>query len=91
MTKSELVRKVAERTGLSQKDADTAVNAVFASIQEVLARKEKVQITGFGTFEVRERAERRARNPQTGEEITVPAGFAPAFKAGKELKTVVKA
>ncbi|WP_067928400.1 HU family DNA-binding protein [Alicyclobacillus shizuokensis] len=91
MTKSELVRKVAERTGLSQKDADTAVNAVFASIQEALARKEKVQITGFGTFEVRERAERRARNPQTGEAITIPASLAPAFKAGKELKTVVRA
>jgi DNA-binding protein HU-beta len=90
MNKSELARKVAEKTGFALKDAEATVNAVFDSIKEALAAKEKVQIVGFGTFEVRERAERRARNPQTGEEITVPAGFAPAFKAGKELKSIIK-
>ena len=90
MNKAELARKVAEKAGLTIKDAETAVNALFGSIEEALAAKEKVQISGFGTFEVRERSERTARNPQTGETITVPGGWVPAFKPGKELKESVK-
>lgn len=90
MNKTELVKKVAEATELSQKDATTAVNAVFETVTKALASGEKVQLIGFGTFEVRERAERTGRNPQTGAEITIAATKAPAFKAGKELKAAVK-
>ncbi|WP_379968333.1 HU family DNA-binding protein [Ectobacillus sp. sgz5001026] len=90
MNKTELVKKVAETTELSQKDATSAVNAVFEAVTKALASGEKVQLIGFGTFEVRERAERTGRNPQTGAEITIAATKAPAFKAGKELKAAVK-
>ncbi|WP_416826121.1 HU family DNA-binding protein [Ectobacillus polymachus] len=90
MNKTELVKKVAEASELSQKDATAAVNAVFETVTKALASGEKVQLIGFGTFEVRERAERTGRNPQTGAEITIAATKAPAFKAGKELKAAVK-
>lgn len=88
--KADLVDKVADKTGLTKKDSNAAVEAVFDSIQEFLAENEKVQLIGFGTFEVRERAARKGRNPQTGEEIQIPATKVPAFKAGKNLKEAVK-
>lgn len=90
MNKTELISSVAEKTDLTKKDAEKAVNAVFAAIEEALARGEKVQLVGFGTFEVRDRKERTGRNPQTGEEITIPAAKVPAFKAGKSLKEAVE-
>lgn len=90
MNKSELISAVAESTELSKKDATSAVEAVFASIQDALAKEEKVQVIGFGTFEVRERAARKGRNPQTGKEIDIAASKVPAFKAGKALRDAVK-
>ena len=89
MNKTDLVNAVAA-TGLSKKDADAAVKAVFDSITEALKNGEKVQLIGFGTFEVRERAEKEARNPRTGETIKVAATKVPAFKAGQALKDAVK-
>ncbi|MEK3953311.1 MAG: HU family DNA-binding protein [Psychrobacillus psychrotolerans] len=90
MNKTELVNSVAEATELSKKDASKAVEAVFESIQTALADGEKVQLIGFGNFEVRERAARKGRNPQTGEEIDIAASKVPAFKPGKALKDAVK-
>ena len=90
MNKQSLVEKVAEKTGLTKKDATAAVDTLFDSIQEALKDGEKVQVIGFGNFEVRERAARKGRNPQTGEEITIAASKSPAFKAGKQLKDSVK-
>lgn len=89
MTKTELVDKVAERTGVTKKDAAAAIDAVFDSIAEALQQGDKVQLVGFGTFEVRERAARVGRNPQTGEEIEISARVVPAFRPGKMLKDVV--
>ena len=80
---------VAEKSGLTKKDSEKAVNAVLAAITESMENGEKVQLVGFGTFEVRERKARKAQNPQTKEEITIPATKVPAFKAGKGLKDVV--
>ncbi|WP_182004694.1 HU family DNA-binding protein [Priestia aryabhattai] len=90
MNKTELVNVVAVKTELTKTDAGKAVNAVFDIIKETLAEGDKVQVVGFGTFEARDRAARVGRNPQTGEEIQIPAKKAPAFKAGKELKNAVK-
>lgn len=89
MNKSELVACVAEVAELTKKDAEKAVNAVFASVQKALVEDDKVQIIGFGTFEVRTRAARKGRNPQTGETIEIPASKNPVFKAGKALKEAV--
>lgn len=89
MNKSELVASVAEVAELTKKDAEKAVNAVFASVQKALVEDDKVQIIGFGTFEVRTRAARKGRNPQTGETIEIPASKNPVFKAGKALKDLV--
>lgn len=89
LNKADLVNAVAEKAELTKKDAEKAVNAVFASIEEALARDEKVQLVGFGTFEVRDRAQRTGRNPKTGEEIVIPASKVPAFKPGKALKEAV--
>ncbi|WP_423734628.1 HU family DNA-binding protein [Bacillus anthracis] len=75
---------------MSQKDASAAVQSVFDTIATALQSGDKVQLIGFGTFEVRERSARTGRNPQTGEEIQIAAGKVPAFKAGKELKEAVK-
>lgn len=88
--KQELVNDVATTTGLTKKDATAAVDAVFASIQDTLAKGDKVQLIGFGNFEVRDRAARKGRNPQTGAEIEIPASKVPAFKPGKALKEAVK-
>ncbi|WP_059442175.1 HU family DNA-binding protein, partial [Leuconostoc mesenteroides] len=84
--KQELVDSVAKATGLTKKDATASVDAVFASIEEALKNGEKVQLIGFGNFEVRDRAARKGRNPQTGEEIQIAASKVPAFKPGKALK-----
>ena len=89
--KQELVDSVAKATGLTKKDATAAVDAVFTSIEEALKNGEKVQLIGFGNFEVRERAARKGRNPQTGKEIKIAASKVPAFKAGKALKDMVHA
>ena len=89
MNKTQLIAAVAEAASISKKDAETAVCAVIASITKSLAEGEKVQIAGFGTFEVRERGERIGRDPRTSEEITIPASKAPAFKAGRALKDSV--
>lgn len=86
MNKADLVAKVAESTELSKKDVSKAVEAVFESISEALHLGEKVQLVGFGNFEVRERSARKGRNPQTGEEIEIAASKVPAFKPGKALK-----
>jgi DNA-binding protein HU-beta len=90
MNKTELIAKVAEVTELSKKDATKAVDAVFDIIAEALQNGEKVQLVGFGNFEVRERSARKGRNPQTGEEIEIAAGKIPAFKPGKALKEGIK-
>ena len=86
MNKTELVAAIAEKAGLSKKDAENAVKAFADTIAEELKNGNKVQIVGFGTFEVSERAARVGRNPQTKQEITIPASKAPKFKAGKALK-----
>ena len=86
MNKPELVAKVSEKAGLTKKEAEMAVNALFRTIEEALAADDKVQIIGFGTFETKAREERKGRNPQSGAEITIPANKAPVFKAGKSLK-----
>ena len=88
--KTELVSVVSEKTEFSKKESAQIVDALFASIEEALAKGEKVQLIGFGTFEVRERAARKGRNPQTGAEIEIPASKVPAFKPGKALKDAVK-
>lgn len=90
MNKTELVSAVSKKAEISKKDAVKVVDATFAAIEEALAKGEKVQLIGFGTFEVRERAARKGRNPQTGEEIEIPASKIPAFKPGKALKDSVK-
>jgi DNA-binding protein HU-beta len=89
MNKAELVASVAGKAELSQKEAASAVNAVIDSISEALSAKEDVTLVGFGSFTVSERAERKGRNPQTGEEITIPAKLVPSFKAGKGLKEMI--
>ena len=91
MNKTELIASVAQKTELSKKDAEKAVKAVFDTIAEELATGGKVQVIGFGTFEIRERAAREGRNPQSGEVITIAASKSPAFKAGKGLKEQVNA
>ncbi|MDN7241116.1 MULTISPECIES: HU family DNA-binding protein [Caryophanaceae] len=90
MNKTELVNSVAEAAELSRKDAAKAVDAAFEAIQNALTQGDKVQLIGFGNFEVRERAARKGRNPQTGAEIEIAASKIPAFKPGKALKDAVK-
>ena len=86
MNKSELITSMAEKAELSKKDAEKALNAFTDSVEEALVKGDKVQLVGFGSFEVRERAERKGRNPQTKSEIVIPASKAPVFKVGKALK-----
>ncbi|UYM82458.1 HU family DNA-binding protein [Heyndrickxia coagulans] len=90
MNKTDLINAVAEATELSKKDTTKAVDAIFDTIQNALANGDKVQLIGFVNFEVRERAARKGRNPQTGEEIDIAASKVPAFKPGKALKDAVK-
>ncbi|ANY68857.1 HU family DNA-binding protein [Paenibacillus algorifonticola] len=89
MNKTDLINKVAELSDLSKKDATKAVDAVFDAISDALQGGDKVQLVGFGNFEVRERQARKGRNPQTGLEIDIPASKIPAFKPGKSLKDLV--
>lgn len=89
MNKADLVASVADKTGMSKKDTEKIINAVVESVESALARGDKVSLVGFGTFEVRERAARMGRNPQTGQEIRIPATRVPVFKAGKSLKDAV--
>ncbi|MBR3077343.1 MAG: HU family DNA-binding protein [Oscillospiraceae bacterium] len=89
MNKTELVAAVAAKTELSKKNAEKAVAAVLETVAETLAAGEKVQLVGFGTFELRERDARTAKNPRTGETVEVAASRVPAFKAGQALKAKV--
>lgn len=86
MNKTELVAAMADKAGLTKKDADAALKAFTEVIEETLKAGDSIQLIGFGTFEVAERAERTGRNPQTGAEMVIPASKAPKFKAGKALK-----
>jgi DNA-binding protein HU-beta len=90
LTKADLVEAIAESADITKADAERALGALIDTVSEALKRGKSVQITGFGTFERRSRSKRKARNPQTGEEITIPATRVPAFKAGKTLRDTVK-
>ena len=90
MNKKELIKSVVETTGLPKKDVTTVVDTVFDKITEALVNGDKVKLHGFGNFEVRERAARKGRNPQTGDEIEIPATKSPAFKPAKQLKYLFK-
>ena len=89
MNKTELVNAVADKTGLSKKDSEKAINATFDAITASLEAGDKVQLVGFGAFDIKERGARIGRNPKTKEEIQIPASRVPVFKAGKALKDVV--
>lgn len=89
MNKTELIAAVAEKADLSKKDAEAAITATFEAITESLCRQERVQLVGFGSFEVKARAARVGRNPKTNETMEIPASKAPVFKAGKALKDAV--
>ena len=89
MTKAELVTMVAEKADITKKEAEKAISAVVDSITETLAKGEKIQLVGFGTFEVRDRKAKQVINPQTKKMMTAPASKAPAFKAGQALKNAV--
>ena len=90
MNKAELISAVAEKSGLTKKDATAVLTALIDTVETSLKNGDSVQIMGFGTFEVRDRAARKGRNPQTGEEIEIKASKTPAFKPGKQLKDAVK-
>jgi len=89
MNKTELIAAVADKADLSKKDAEAAITAAVEAITAALAEQEKVQLVGFGSFEVKARAARVARNPKTGEAVQIPASKAPVFKPGKALKDAV--
>ena len=89
MNKSDLIAAIAAKTGETKKDAEATLNAFVDVVTETLVKGDKVQLVGFGSFEVRKRAARKGRNPQTKEEIKIPASKAPVFKAGKALKELV--
>ena len=89
MNKADLIAAIAAKTGETKKDAEATLNAFVNVVSETLAKGDKVQLVGFGSFEVRKRAARKGRNPQTKEEIKIPASKAPVFKAGKALKDLV--
>ena len=91
MNKTELVAAIAEKAALSKKDAEKALAAFTDVVADTLKNGDKIQLVGFGTFEVAERAERTGRNPQTGKDIVIPASKSPKFKAGKALKDIVNA
>lgn len=89
MNKSDLIAAVAAKTGETKKNAEASINALIDVIAETLASGDKIQLVGFGSFEVRQRAPRKGRNPQTGKEMKIAAKKAPVFKAGKALKDAV--
>lgn len=86
MNKTDLVNEVAGKAEMTKKDAEKVINAFFTTVEEALKSGDKIQLIGFGTFEVRSRQARKGRNPQTGAEIDIPAARVPAFKPGKALK-----
>ena len=89
MNKSELVKAISEKTEASKKDTEASLNAFIEVVTDELKKGEKIQLVGFGTLETRKRAERKGKNPQTGEELVIPACIAPAFKPGKALKDLI--
>ncbi len=89
MNKTELVGAIAEETGVAKKDTEAVIKEFFSQVTNELGKGEKIQIIGFGTFEVRDRSARKGKNPRTGEELDIPAQKIPAFKAGKALKDAV--
>ncbi len=89
MNKTELVDSMAEKSGLTKKDSEKALSALIESVEEALVSNDKVQLIGFGSFEVKQRAARKGRNPQTMEEIDIPESKVPAFKAGKDLRDML--
>ncbi|MDZ7759696.1 MAG: HU family DNA-binding protein [Desulfovermiculus sp.] len=90
MTKADLIAKVAEKSELTKADSERALNACLTSIEDILVREGKLTLTGFGTFQVEERKERKGRNPQTGDEITIPAAKVVKFRPGKLLKDAIR-
>lgn len=90
MNKTELINAVAETSGLTKKDSEVALNAILDTIQNAMKNGDKVQLVGFGSFEVKERAARTGKNPATGATIEIPASKAPTFKAGKALKDAIQ-
>lgn len=90
MNKTELITAMAEESGLSKKDCETALNAFITATEKALKEGDKVQLVGFGSFEVKERAARTGKNPATGAEIEIPASKAPAFKPGKAFKDAIQ-
>ena len=89
MNKMELIAAAAEKAGMTKKDADAAIRAMLEAIEEALVKGEKIQLMGFGTFEIRERPARQGKNPRTGEAVSIPAARVPVFKAGKALRDAV--
>ena len=90
MKKSDLIAKIAEKAGLTKKDAEKSLNAFIETVTETLAAGDKIALVGFGTFETKKRAARKGKNPRTGEVINIPAAKVPAFKVGQGLKNAVK-
>ena len=90
MNKMELITSMAQKSGLTKKDCETALNAWIASVEDAMKNREDVALIGFGKFEVKKRAARKGRNPQTKKEIVIPETYVPVFKAGKGLKELVK-
>lgn len=90
MNKADLLKSMAEKSGLLKKDAEKALAGLISSVEEALEKGDKVQLIGFGTFEVKTRSERKGRNPQTMQEMVIPATKVPVFKAGKEFKERIK-
>ena len=90
MNKTELINAIVESAKISKKDATAALDATMEAIVDALKKGDKVQLVGFGSFEVKERAARKGRNPKTKEEITIPASKVPGFKAGRGLKDAIK-
>ena len=89
MNRMELVAIAAEKAGMTKKDTDAAIKAMLEAVEEALVKGEKLQLMGFGTFEIRERPARQGKNPRTGEAVTIPAARVPVFKAGKALRDAV--
>jgi len=89
MNKTELVAAAAEKAGMTKKDTEAVIKTAFEMIEAALVGGEKVQLIGFGTFEIRERSARQGKNPRTGETVTIPAARVPVFKAGKALREAV--
>lgn len=90
MNKTELIASIADKANLTKKDAGDALDALLGTITDALKKGDKVSVVGFGTFETRQRAARKGKNPRTGAEVDIPAANVPAFKAGKAFKDAVK-